>query len=330
MTQKFRILPFAALALVATGCSLPRNASASSTGRCPDEAAGETVEDCPWAAWARELEVEAGDTEGLARKFRERARIIAVQIEADSRRTAWKDLWGRSINYDEYAKGTIVRPALIETLSSIFGTSVEDRLVHAGLEHTYGYLFSTLKTPFGYKRARWVRGEIETGLDLPKGLLGPSPAGGTLFSNATYFFGRIAFRGEANPLGALDRHKSAVPKPLRDYDYESLPVTRLEETIRGVVKGMPRTVVLRTDLIPFKKVPAGPGNTFLLIYSVKDSRKGSQLITAFPVEKGFVDRVSDSAGLGDDKPIVTRYNAHVDGITGQSHRGSRVLLGATR
>src|SRR6185437_3416867 len=126
---------------------------------------------------------------------------------------------------------------------------------HAGMEHTYGYLFSTLKTAFGYKRARWVHGDTERGFGLQVGALGPDTpkvSGGSLFSNATYFFGRIAFRDNPELLAALKRGSKAVAKQILQFDYTSLKTIRLEETIAS------KNVSLRTDLVPFAIKPENP------------------------------------------------------------------------
>ncbi|MCX5790604.1 MAG: hypothetical protein NTY45_00040, partial [Elusimicrobia bacterium] len=75
-----------------------------------------------------------------------------------------------------------------------------------------------------------------------------------------------------------------------------------------------RKVTLRTDFVPFAKVSGG--NSQLLIYSVYDSgRHRAYLITAFPVNDGFVKSVIFPAGLGAGKPVQTRYNAYVEGLT---------------
>src|SRR5205823_4357190 len=109
-------------------------------------------------------------------------------------------LWGTSINYDELAKAIIVHPAILRALDKSFVSHAPMEvqnidaqapesvatarllgvapthdpaghpLAHAGMEHTYGYLFSVLKTSFGYKRARWVSGESERGFGLKTGL----------------------------------------------------------------------------------------------------------------------------------------------------------------
>jgi hypothetical protein len=249
------------------------------------------------------------------------------QINLDSARADYKDLWGQSINYDELAKGIIVDPAILKVIAKTLQVSwVSDRIAHAGMEHTYGYLFSNLKTSFGYKRARWVHGDTDRGFGLPIGTLGPnapSVGGGTLFSNATFFFGRIAFRNDPASLKQLLAHASDASKALQDFKFSSLKPVRLEETIPS------KNIVLRTDLVPFAVKPAvsDPGAQYLLVYSVVMNGT-AKLITGFPVAQSFVDSTLNKDNLGDDKPIVTRYNAFVDGISGNTLTGSRRVIAA--
>lgn len=63
---------------------------------------------------------------------------------------------------------------------------------------------------------------------------------------------------------------------------------------------------------------------------IRDSRQPqAQLITAFPVEKSFVEKITNPESLGDNRPISTWYNGYVEGLTGQSPplTGSRHLHG---
>jgi hypothetical protein len=276
-------------------------------------------------------------------------------LQADARRDAWKALWGRSINYDELAHGVIVHPAILAAIAERFGLrspmilmnfkadAIKDspaaqalgkpvttdpaghQLVHAGMEHTYGYLFSVLKTSFGYKRARWVRGEIEKGFGLEPGLLGPAPQAGTLFSNVTYFAGHIAFRGEPAKLALLRKGGKDLPAAIRDFDYSKLAPVRVEETVEAKdSSGESRKVTLRTDLVPFFHPQA---DTHLLVYSVNDPMIGGEvLITAFPVNQSFVDTVTNPGNLGEGKPVQTRYNGFVEGVTGVKLTGTRKLV----
>jgi hypothetical protein len=79
---------------------------------------------------------------------------------------------------------------------------------------------------------------------------------------------------------------------------------------------------LRTDLVAFPS--GGVSNAYWLVYSVKQGDR-AQLISAFPVAEGFYDTVVNPAQLGENQPIKTRYNAYVEGITGQDWKGTRRL-----
>jgi len=298
---------------------------------CPRTDLGESAEDCPWAGIARVL----GGGTATSEKLMHEAPGLARQIEADKKAPALKALWGRSMNYDEFAKGEIVDPKILEAIAAEFGGEIQGRVIHAGMEHTYGYLFSNLRTPFGYKRARWVRNTLETGFGLPAGLLGPNPAEGTLFSNVSAFMGRIAFAGksDARELAALRKGARSAAQAVRDYDFKKLAITRLEETV--MVGG--GKVILRTDFVPFVHPVPGEKNTHLLVYSVRDERPGSKgpmhgarIISGFPVEASFMERAFDAKGLGDNQPVITRYNGVVEGVTGEKLTGTRRRMEVSR
>jgi hypothetical protein len=318
---------------------------------------GETAADCPWGGVARALvaEADAGRSKQVVGLFRELLPDLDRALQSDSHRASWKTLWGRSINFDELAKDVIVHPAIVEALGERFGNRAPmilthfnaekisgspaaaalgkpvttdpagHPLVHAGMEHTYGYLFSLLRTSFGYKRARWVQGEIEAGFGLKAGLLGPRPETGTLFSNVTYFAGHIAFRGNESRLSILQKGGRDLPSEIRDFDFSKLSPIRLEETVSAKDgAGEMRTVVLRTDFVPFFHPQA---DSHLLVYSVLDpSNGGETLVTAFPVAQSFVDMATAADGLGEGKPVQTRYNGFVEGVTGAILTGTRKMV----
>ena len=287
----------------------------ASASTCPDLASGETTLDCPWAEIAREATAAGAQAPNVISK---RAPEILAQLNKDRKESSLKVLWGKSINYDELVKGLIVDKAILESLSKLYGSPLEDRVAHAGLEHTYGYLFSILKTPFGFKRARWVGGVIEEGLGIEKGLLGPTPSQGTLLSNATQLLGRIAFSDRPKELAALKKSKILVPAQIATFTTQGKEVRTLHELVAE------KNIILRTDLVRFAKVPAGQANSHLLVYSVRYlDQDRAELITAFPVESSFVSRVLDPARLGSDQEIVTRYNAQVADVTGHRWKGSR-------
>jgi hypothetical protein len=276
---------------------------------CPQKQ--ESAADCPWAGAARELDVLADRREPLEPVFVKELPGLLRQLDSD-RTSPARRLWGESINFDELAGGTIVHPGILEFLAArIDAPRPRGKIVHAGMEHTYGYLFSLLPTKFGFKRARWVRPDIEDGLGLPRGSVGPSAAEGTLLDNVTCLAGGIALRddpaAEALLAQVLPRCGTAVRA------YASVPVRRGRLTEEVSLPGG-RKVVLRTDFAPFKAVSGG--NSHLLVYSVSDPAAGhAYLVTAFPVNKGFVDGVLAPSSLGKNKPVQTRYNAYVEGLT---------------
>src|SRR5262249_2770464 len=107
------------------------------------------------------------------------------------------------VNVDEYAGQTIVHPEILRAIGELAGVRMRSPVVHAGLQHTYGYLFSLIETPYGAKRDRWVTTDLETGFGLELSLLGEKPHDGTLLANLTWFLGRIVFRGRPASLPRL-------------------------------------------------------------------------------------------------------------------------------
>jgi len=280
---------------------------------CPQKDSQEKPEDCPWAGAARLMNGATGQDAGLEPLFKAHVPGILKQLDSARANPAVLKLWGESINYDELANGEIVDPRILGFIAARGGAAQpRGRLMHAGLEHTYGYLFSLLQTKFGFKRARWVRPDIEDGLGLPRGSAGPSPSKGTLLANVTCLAGGISLKDDPAALALLKKVSSGCASAERAFISRKTARTRLTETV-ALPGG--RTVALRTDFVPFKK--SSGGNTHLLVYSVYDSAAGqAYLVTAFPVNAGFMQSTLDPAGLGPEKPVQTRYNAYVEGLTG--------------
>lgn len=282
--------------------------------KCPDKSLFETIEDCPWATLTKEA--IAGQTP-LSVILKDN---LWPMIEQDSQKEILKEAWGTSINYDEMEKQVIIQPRIVKELITIFNVNPlwdeQSKLMHAGLQHTYGYLLSNLKTSFGYKRARWVRNELEHGFNLPEGILGPNPKDGTLFSNVSYFLTHLSYRDEPFFLRPFQDNKiqTAIPAELKNYNYANPKRIRLEE----MVKIGERTIVIRTDIFTFPNLPADPkSNSALLIYSILDSKeKGPKLISGFPVATSFSERLFQEKYLTGIQTINTRYNAWVEGVTG--------------
>lgn len=280
----------------------------------PSAVVEETAEDRPWAGHARVLIEKAAAKEDLGPYFADSIPGILKQLDRDRSNTGALKLWGESLNYDELAKAIIVDDGILSFLSTRLGVALPDgRIVHAGMEHTYGYLFSVLPTKFGFKRARWVRPDIEVGLGLPKGSLGPLPAEGTLLANVSCLAGGIALRDDHAAAALLNSARPFCPAAMPGFSSGGFRRTRLTEEV-SLPGG--RKVSLRTDFVRFRKMSGG--NTHLLVYSVHDSAPGRAfLITAFPVNESFVEKALDPLYLGEGKPVKTRYNAWVEGFTGE-------------
>ncbi|MHB0997568.1 MAG: hypothetical protein ACYC2I_14490, partial [Elusimicrobiales bacterium] len=221
-TTRFGVLGLMRKIILFSLLLLPLPAAAE----CP--APGERAEDCPWAGAARAMAAAADKGGSLEAVLSSQVPGILRQLEADRSVPGLLRLWGRSINYDELAKGQIVHPAILDLLAGRLGAPrPSGRIVHAGFEHTYGYLFSLLPTKFGFKRARWVRPDIEDGLGLPRGAAGPAPARGTLLANVTCLAGGIALRDDAAAAALLAGVSPACSPETRAFVGRSVPGTRL-------------------------------------------------------------------------------------------------------
>jgi hypothetical protein len=179
-------------------------------------------------------------------------------------------LWGLSRNIDEsnLASGRRTVPAnLIQFLNGYWNAPYDSDFIfgHAGLNHTYGYLFSILETPYGYKRARYVRHEIEAGFGIKEGILSGTPKQGTLLLNLTLFAGKIAFRDDPAGRDEIDRlfksKAKTAPLDLIKFDFTKLQPKRLNE----VITTEDQSIEMRTNLIPFLEANPHGNNSMLLI-----------------------------------------------------------------
>ncbi len=267
-------------------------------GACPAPSSQEGALDCPWAAIARAV-LPATTPGRVAKRLAAEAPALWTQVGRDAKRARLHAAWGQSSNLDELVHAEIVRAPLLAALGAHLGVLTSGAHVHAGLQHTYGYLLSTLATPFGYKRARWVDGELERGLGLLHGVLGPTPEAGSLYANVTCLLAQVAF--SAAERRGLDEEcaASAAPSIVR---YTPPLHMRLEETVGGVT--------LRSEWIPL-----GMTKRFLFIYSVVEGGAPPRLLTSFPVDLTFLDALRDGRSLGEKQPIAVRYNAFVPGLS---------------
>lgn len=263
----------------------------------------------------------------VAAALKRSAPHVYRQITRDSRHPALLAAWGKSRNVDDNVGATIVPPAIVEAIGSTAGVPMRGVNVHAGLLHTYGYLFSSLQTPYGLKRDRWLSKTLEQGFGLDTQLLSDHPGAGTLLANATWFFGHIAFRDRP---AALRRFAAAAPivaPELVRHDFRSYEVLRIVEQAEptGTLK---RPVTFVTDLIPYPNPPTAPGaESTLLVYSVQIGEKSPRkLITGFPIRTEMVRTLLDDVPERGRTQVGPRYNAYVPGLASGSTVPGRSAL----
>lgn len=232
---------------------------------------------------------------------------LLEQIRSDASDPVLLSQWGESLNFDSGAKKKIIDDKILTELQNFFKLTSDNYIVHAGITHTYGYLFSNLETPYGYKRKRWIDPEVNHAFNLTQMSLSPETLSGTLLSNLTYFAGRIAFQ-EKSSKASLEQLKN-VSLEILNFNYSALKVKILEEKIE-----IPSDVkkIIRTHFVQFPKRKLSDQNEYLLVYSVQDlSQHTEKLITIFPINKDSYLKTTDPLLMGADRPILPKYNLHL-------------------
>lgn len=228
---------------------------------------------------------------------------MAAQLYSDRKCDFFK-IWGQSINVDEYAGELIVPPQLLNLVGRAARFPIRARVhasqaYHAGLMHTYGYLLSTLATPYGFKHERWTDGEIERGLGLRCSLWSPDDEY-SLFQNLSYLLSGIVESNGGN-LKKTNRDFVNVCPEILGYDFASLQIQSLVEAVQAGKKKLR----LKSRVVDLPKLKRQK----LLVYSHQSGMQPEQLITCFPIAKKMADDLL-SSDLGDNQPIRLRYNAY--------------------
>ena len=108
---------------------------------------------------------------------------IDDQVRADAAFGAFDD-WGLSTVIDENIDAPVIPRDECERLHGLAGLPAAWPIANAGLLHVYGYLLSTVQTPYGLKRDRWLNGALALALGLPREAFLPSGSG-TLLSRVS-------------------------------------------------------------------------------------------------------------------------------------------------
>ena len=274
----------------------------------------------PLPSLTRRLEEVARNGRPVAAALRRLAPELAAQIETDATVRELRSLWGRTRNFDENAGTRIVDPSILSAIGDLAGVPMGGAGVHSGFMHTYGYLLSNLRTPYGTKRSRYTSAGLERGLGLPPGTLRPYPRGGTLLANLTWALGHLAFASGSAERRRVTRLRSAVAARLRDVVLPTPTETLIEAPVTG--RDAPN-IEIWTQLVPRIGDPGGR----LLIYSIRHASTGSLgrhlLLTAFPIDRDAVAWLRELARS--PEPIRLRYNAYDRALAGRGLDGVRTF-----
>lgn len=264
--------------------------------------------------------IRSDGIESVARYCEANVSWLVRQLRSDARRNGPLTFWGRSRNLDELAGDTIVASEILDLLSAITTKPLSHKTPHAGLQHTYGYLFSTLETEYGFKRERWLRPDIADAFGFDSSALGPTPDAGTLLANTTAFGGRFAFRNCEDPFSRLqNRLKDHAAADLLEFQVEGSQHVRVLESVQHSWRGKHLLWQFQTDLVD-------RGNLSILIYSLKNlTTSQHDLITLFPIQAATKTEILERAAAGTLEDIRLRFNGYVPGMVGRDFSGSVAL-----
>jgi len=281
-------------------------------------------------------------------RFRREAPLLAEHIAKDKDTPAIRALWGSTRNFDENAERQIVHPEILRCIGAIGAIPMNGAAVHSGAMHTYGYLLTNLRTPYGFKRTRWTTPDLGRGLGVGNQTLRPYPPAGTLLANLTWILGRIAFDEGGAEAKRSRRLRRAISPAIVDWSPKD--GSRLSESIDCRAFENLDRATLQTDLIPLIDHEL---DGHLLAYSLRRTNKGKsdthRLLTAFPVTIEVVEAIhsscrgevtprdfqgratsrhalmSDPGSPQSREPIRLRYNAADPDLDGAELFGRRTL-----
>jgi hypothetical protein len=232
----------------------------------------------------------AADIENVIPSLR---RSLAAADEVSKR---W---WTDSTSYDEFAHDQILPDPVMDALGIAHETTNDVEHASAGIMHTYGYLFSQLKTKYGLKSKRWIESRLDERLGLPARTFSPLPPQGEFLANVTSALTHLC-GFDADLPGAT----KAVP--------HARMLGAVEETVQWRrPDGATVDAIVRTRLVALAPLPGVmSSDTHLLIYDYESAGE-HRFVTAFPVESSFAKTILDSKP-STDNAFKPRFNFYVD------------------
>jgi hypothetical protein len=265
----------------------------------------------PLPSLTRRLNALAADpgfgAESLEAELRRSHPAILAEVREDAACPGRFAAWGQSSNLEGTAHRELVHPRLLCALCGVAGLEPPKASVtNAGLLHTYGYLLSNRRTPFGYKRERWTRPVLESGLNLRPGLLGPVPKSGTLLGNLT-------------ALSAAVWHPWSSPHPIQltvdGSFFDGSGLTLVEQPAGSSIR-------LLTRLIPFSRPDAGSHGAAL--FHAWEEHGKFHFITVFPVNRGTLQKHQERFQSG-PALVKPRFNSVIPGLKPEGLPGRRTV-----
>jgi hypothetical protein len=195
---------------------------------------------------------------------------MVQQIAADELSGLF-DSWGLSTVIDENINAPVIPRDTFELLHRAAGIDARWPIGNAGLIHVYGYLLSTVETPYGLKRDRWLDGVLAAAL------------------------------GRAPEWFRLEAADAAGETVLRRVTDAALPV--LTRDVAGLRLSFDRHAPDGSGVF-FRTRVVEVGGAAALIYGVFDGTQ-MRLITTFPLTSAS-DEALDAL---ESEPPRMRYNA---------------------
>ena len=207
--------------------------------------------------------------------------------------------WTDSTPFDELAKEYILPDKALDGLGIRHEATGGVVHVPAGMMHTYGYLFSQLKTAYGLKGKRWVESRLDERLGLPQGMFGPLPPQGEFVSNVTAAFLKLVGERPSVPGAAKLKLKAKA-------------AGRVEQKVEWrTPDGKTEKASVFTHLVPLKPLKGfETADAYLLIYSVVSGGR-RRLVTGFPISASFAESILKTPA-GASASFKPRFNLYVD------------------